>query len=147
MQASTQDNQSSKRVRKQRDLLQTVLLVVIVIGMSLGVGYFAGFQMGKKEGARLAVEKVTDFINPLNAISNNPLFPSTVIGKVKSVESTSVTVALANGESKTVVVSDKTVVTKGDKTLGLKDVQKGGTVTILTQGKGSEQTAKRIVIR
>ncbi len=148
MQASTQDGQpNSKNVRIKRDILQTVLMVAIVITISAGGGYFAGFQMGKREGARLAVKKVTDFINPLNAISDNPLFPSTVLGKVSGVSDTSVKVKQTNGKEKTIIVTDKTVVTKGDKTLSIKDVEKNAPVTVLTQGKDSDQTATRIVIR
>lgn len=147
MQASTQDGQSNKGFQIRRDLLQTILLVVIVIGLSAGAGYLAGFQMGKKEGARLAVKKVTDFINPLNAISDSPLTPGTVLGQVNSINDSSVTVKMANGKEKTVVITNKTTVTQGDKTLSVKDVKEGANVTVLTQGKDKDTTATRIVVR
>ena len=148
MQVNAQEDQSSRKNSKiRRDVFQSVLLIFIIVVISLGAGYAAGFQMGKREGAKAAVKKVTDLINPLNAISDNPLFPGTVLGKVDSVSSTSLKVKLANGKEKTVVINEKTVVTKGDKTLSLKDVTKDASVTVLTQGRDREQTATRIVLR
>lgn len=148
MQASTQDNSSTNTSRRgRRDLLQTVLLVFIVVAISAGAGYLAGFQMGKREGAKAAVRKVTDFLNPLNAIADSPLTPGTLIGKVVEVNDSSIKVKLVNRDEKTVVVTDKTSVTQGDKTLNLKDVKKDADVTVLTQGKDKDQTATRIILR
>lgn len=148
MQVNTQVDQSNRKNNKiRRDVFQSVLLVFIIVVISLGAGYAAGFQMGKRQGAKAAVQKVTDLINPLNAISDNPLFPSTVLGKVSAVSETSLKVKLANGKDKTIVINEKTTVTKGDKTLTLKDVTKDANVTVLTQGKDREQTATRIVLR
>ena len=148
MQVNTQVDQSNRKNNKiRRDVFQSVLLVFIIVVISLGAGYAAGFQMGKRQGAKAAVQKVTDLINPINAISHNPLFPSTVLRKVSAVSETSLKVKLANGKDKTIVINEKTTVTKGDKTLTLKDVTKDANVTVLTQGKDREQTATRIVLR
>ncbi len=148
MQTSSQDNQSNAKFGSiRRDILQTMLLVVIVVALSGAIGYFAGFQMGRRQGAKDAVKKVTDLINPLNAISDNPLFPSTILGTASAVNDTSITIKQANGSTKTIVVTDKTEVTKGDKTLTYKDVKKGANVTVLTVGKDKDQTASRIVLR
>ncbi len=147
MQTSTQDSQPNRGVRIRRDLLQTVLLVLIVVAISAGAGYAAGFQMGKREGGRLAVKKVTDYINPLNAISDNPLFPSTVLGEVVDITDTSIKIKQANGSEKTIVINDKTRVTKGSDSLSFKDVTKDSNVTVITTGKDKDQTATRIIIR
>lgn len=148
MQTSTQDNQNNAKFGSiRRDILQTMLLVIIVVVLSGGIGYFAGFQMGRRQGGKDVVKKVTDLINPLNAISDNPLFPSTVLGVASEVNDTSIKVKQPNGSEKTIIVTDKTSVTKGDKTLTYKDVKKGASVTVLTTGKDKEQTATRIVIR
>ena len=148
MQTSSQDYQpSTKNLRQKRDILQMILSVIIVIALSAGAGFYGGYLVGKREGARLAVKKVTDFINPFNAISDNPLFPSTVLGKITQINATSIQVQLANKSQKTIIVTDRTQVTKASKTLTIKDVKKGDQVTVLTTGKDSNQTATRIVLR
>lgn len=137
----------SKNQKSKRNIAQIVILALILVIISGGAGYFAGFQYGKKEGARLAVKKVTDIINPLNAVSNNPLFPSTIVGKVSAIDKKEIKVKTPNGEEKTIPLSDKTKVTKGSASLSLKEVTKDSSVTIVATGKDKDFAATRIIIK
>ena len=145
------DAPSEKKTSKgpvfNRSVLNTVLLVLIVVGGSVGGGYYLGFRMGEKKGAEAAINKAKDFLNPLNAISDSPIFPNTLLGKVTAVSKTSLTVKLANGTEKKVVLTDNTKYSKQDKVLANSNVAKDNQVTVFTVGKDNEQTATRVIIR
>lgn len=138
---------TKKSPRINGGMLNTVLLVIIVIFISAGTGYFAGFKMGQKSGAKKVVQKVTDLLNPLNAVSNNPLFPHTFVGRVADINDNAITIKLANKEEKKVALTKTTKVSKQNKVLGIKDVKKDDQVTIFTIGKDSDTTANRVVLR
>ena len=138
---------TKKSPRINGGMLNTVLLVVIVIFISAGTGYFAGYKMGQKSGAKKVVQKVTDLLNPLNAVSNNPLFPHTFVGKVTDINDNAITIKLANKEEKKVALTKTTKVSKQNKVLGIRDVKKDDQVTIFTIGKDSDTTANRVVLR
>jgi hypothetical protein len=148
MQVSSDQNQKTKKgLAINRSILNTLLLVILVVGLSASISGFVGYQLGKREGARLAVKKVTDFLNPLNAVSDNPLFPTTTIGKVSAISKTSVTVKQPNGSEKTIPLDSKTRVTQQDKNKSIDDVKKNTEVTVFANGKGDDTVANRIVIR
>lgn len=149
MQVSPAEDPSTNKKSSaiNRSVLNTMLLVVILVVVSAGGGYAAGFQMGKKEGAKAAVKKVTDLLNPLNAVSDNPLFPQTILGKVADVSKSSITVTLANGEEKSVPLNEKTKVSQQDQAKSISDIKKDSQVTVFTTGKDKEKVANRVVIR
>lgn len=124
-----------------------VLLVFVLVGSAAGVGFWVGNLYGQRAGTRNAVSKVTDLINPINAISNNAAFPYTVIGKVSSIGSNEITVKLPNGDEKKVAVSSKTKVSQGSEVKTLNDVKKDANITVFTTGSGSDQIANRVIIR
>lgn len=148
MEASSKDTPNATRRPKLRQNLQQVVILVVCIGLLTGgLGYFVGFQLGKKEGARLAVKKVTDFINPLNALANNPLVPGSVAGTVMSIDASSIQVKDTKNKEVTIPINGRTKVTKGETAVTMKEVLKDSQVTVLTTGKDKKLVATRIVIR
>lgn len=148
MQGSLDGNEKSKKsIRQLRPYLNTVLLLFIVVAISAGVGLGVGYQLGKREGARLAVRKVTDFLNPVNAVSDNPLFPSTTVGTTTAISESSITVKMPNGKEKKIPLNKQTRVTKQDKELSVKNVAKNSQVTVFAKGRDKDLIATRIVIR
>lgn len=128
------------------------LLIIVLLGgifsLLIGAGgYYIGYQIGKKEGARATVASVTDLLNPLKAISDNAAFPYTAIGKVSSVSKDKLTVKLPDGTEKSMALNDKTTVSNGTKILGVSDIKKDANVTAFTTGKGKDLIATRVVIR
>ncbi len=144
---SPEKAQQKLKSKSSRSLLIIVLLVAIFALLVGGGAYYAGFQMGKKEGARATVASVTDLLNPLKAISNNAAFPYTAIGKVASVSSKELTVKLPDGTEKTMALNEKTTVSNGSKVLGVNDIKKDANVTAFTTGKGKDLVATRVVLR
>lgn len=145
--AEESEQRTKKNAKINRSVLNTILLVIIVIGASFGGGYYVGFVSGEKAGASAAINKAKDFLNPLNAISDSPIFPNTLLGKVTEVSKTSLTVKLANGTEKKVVLADNTKYSTHDKAISQTDVTKNSQVTVFTTGKDNEQTATRVVVR
>lgn len=144
---------SAEKTAKQgsHSTFRSLLIIVLLGGIfSLMVGaggYYVGYQIGKKEGARATVASVTDLLNPLKAISDNAAFPYTAIGKVSSVSKDKLTVKLPDGTEKTMALNDKTTVSNGSKILGVSDIKKDENITAFTTGKGKDLVATRIVIR
>jgi hypothetical protein len=153
MQVSSEDQAVSKKDKSRkllgvdRGIVSIILLSLILILVSGGIGGFTGYQLGRRQGAKESVRKVTDLLNPFNAISNNPAFPYTVIGKVSDVSKTELNVKLPNGDGKKVVLDDKTQVSKGDKSLALSDIKKDAQVTVFTVKRNNVQVASRVIIR
>jgi hypothetical protein len=123
------------------------MLVVMIVLLSAAGGFWAGNTYGQAKGKKAAVGQITDLLNPLNAISNNPAFPYTVIGKVSKVNNQKVTVKLPNGDEKSVAISDKTKVSQGSNVKTINDIKKDANITVFTIGKGSNEAASRIIIR
>lgn len=144
--SSTKD---TDRNDTKRSVAPLILLSVLMLGIGAGLGYWQGYTKGKKSGVQAVTSRITNLINPLSALSNNPLLPNTVIGIVSNADSKEMTVKLANGDQKKVLLNDATVVTKEDKTIKLTDIKKGTAVTIFvkTDKKGGTQTANRVIIR
>ena len=148
MQVSSSDNKKKYKLPQfNRALLNTLLLILIVITFSATIGGLIGYQFGKKAGAQATIGKVTDLLNPLNAISDNPLFPSTTVGKVYSIDGKTITVLQPNGNKKKISLSDKTKITEKDRVISTKEVKKDSSVTVFTTGKGDSTIASRVVVR
>lgn len=148
MQVSSSENKKKFKFPDiNRAMLNTILLVLIIVVISGGIGYAIGFQYGKKAGAQSLIGKVTDFLNPLNAVSDNPLFPSTTVGKVDSANASKITVVQPNGDKKNIAINSKTKITQQDKTLSVDAIKKDNPVTVFTTGKGDDLTATRIILR
>jgi len=147
---SSDENNSLKTKKKRifdKGVVIIILLVTILVLLAGGAGFYAGNIYGQRKGTQAAVNKVTDLLNPLNAISSNAAFPYTVIGKVTKVSAKEVTVKLPNGEEKTVATTEKTKVTQGSDVKSLNDIKKDNNITIFTNGNGDDQVATRVVIR
>ncbi len=147
MEVAPEQQRSRKGLRLNRSIFNTIALVILLIGASAGVGYGVGYKTGQRDGAKQAVKKVTDYLNPLNAISDSPLFPGTIIGKVSSISKGSLELKMANGQSKKVILNENTKYTKTDKAISFNEIKKDADVTVFTTGKDSAQTATRVVLR
>ncbi len=152
MELKLQAAQEEKNSKKGNNSIFRSLLVIVLLGgifsLLIGAGgYYIGYQIGKKEGARATVASVTDLLNPLKAISDNAAFPYTAIGKVSSVSKDKLTVKLPDGTEKTMALNDKTTVSNGSKILGVSDIKKDANITAFTTGKGKDLIATRVVIR
>lgn len=139
--------EKSAKSSRNRSILNTVLLVFILIIVVGGGGYYAGFQMGKKQGAKALISQATDLLNPLKAISSNPAFPYTIIGKVTAVSEKEVSVKVPDGTVKKIALNDKTTVSTPKAVVKLSDIKKDSSVTVFTSGKGEDVVANRVIIR
>jgi hypothetical protein len=134
--------------KKSGSKTKTVLLslaVVLLVLIGAGLGYLAGLQKGKELAKQEITKKVTDLLNPLNALSSNPLFPNSVVGKVSTANNTEITVKQINGESKKVTIDKDTQVTKQSKEVTASDIKASNDVTVIL--KKDSDTATRIIIR
>ena len=145
--ANSDNTKQAKRKIFDKSLFIIVLLITILLAGAAGAGFYFGREYGRNEGTKEAVSKVTDLLNPVNALSNNASFPYTTVGKVVKVEAKSITVKQPNGEEKTVLVSEKTKVSQGSEVKSLSDVKKDANITIFSSGKGADQVANRVIIR
>ena len=137
----------NKKTNTKSNLAVMVLLTAVLIAISSAGGFYFGIQIGKKQGAQAAVTQVTDLLNPLKAVSNNPAFPYTSIGKVVSVNNSAMKLRLADGTEKEILLDEKTNVSKGSKALTLEDIKVDSNVTAFTAGKGKNQLAVRVILR
>ena len=147
MEVAPQQQKTKKAFKLHRSVLNTIILVILLIGASAGVGYGIGYKTGQRDGAKQAVKKVTDYLNPLNAISDSPLFPGTMLGKVTNITKGSLELKMANGQTKKVILNENTKYTKTDKSISFNEIKKDADVTVFTTGKDSAQTATRVVLR
>jgi hypothetical protein len=132
--------------KKKTVLLSLAVIVLVLAGT--GIGYVAGIQTGKKLAAQEITKKVTDLLNPLNALSSNPLFPNSVVGKVTSASAKEITVKQINGESKKVVLGTSTQITKQAKEVSASEIKKDTNVTVILKKDNNEtNTATRVIIR
>lgn len=135
-------------VRHKKQIIVSVSVVIALIASS-GIAFYSGIQIGKKEAAKQINTKIGQFLNPLNALSSNPLFPNSVIGKVSTVNPKSITVKLINGKIETIQVSDKTLITQQTKTLKPSELKKDANVTVFTAKTTNKKdlVASRIIVR
>lgn len=129
--------------KKKTVFLSLGVIVLVIIGT--GIGYVAGLQKGKELAKQEITKKVTDLLNPLNALSSNPLFPNSVVGKVTTANNTEITVKQINGETKKVKIDKDTNVTKQSKSVTASDIKAENEVTVIL--KKDSDTATRIIIR
>jgi hypothetical protein len=117
--------------------------------LSTGIAFYSGIQVGKREASKAINTKIGEFLNPLNALATNPLFPNSVVGKVSNINAKSITVRLINGKSETITIDDSTLITQQTKTLSASDIKKDANVTVFTAKatKKDNPVAARIIIR
>lgn len=150
MQVSSKDTESTPNNKisgfDKKNII-IILLVFVLISASGGIGYYFGFQVGKKQGAGELVKNVTDLLNPINAISNNSSFPFTILGSATDISSDSITVKKASGDKVKIKVDKKTAVTRNSKVIKIEEVKENEGVTVFTDGKGADQIATRIIVK
>lgn len=146
---TTNSVQGSKRSKSKSSVILISLGVVLLVIIGTGVGYVAGLQKGKELAKQEITKKVTDLLNPLNALSTNPLFPNSVVGKVTTANNTEITVKQINGESKKVVLDKETKITKQAKEAASSEIKAGADVTVILKKTSSDysDTASRVIIR
>lgn len=143
-----QPNNADKKQNNQTRSLVTIVLLVVFLTLLVGGGcFYGGYRFGKVMGTKDAVTSVTDLLNPIKAVSNNAAFPYTAIGKVDGVSKDKLTVKLADGTTKSMVINDKTAVTKSSKVVSVSEIQKNNDVTVFTTGSGKDLVAVRVIIR
>lgn len=138
--------QLPKKQSKKFFVTVSAILVIALIVIAGASGYFVGYEKGKAKGGELALKKIGDLVNPLNLLANNPVFPSTSIGKVTKVNDKQITVRLANGEERKAELTDKTLVTKKTDAAKLGDVKQNDQVTLMTRQENQKTVATRIII-
>lgn len=135
------------RKTKNIHYAKTLVAAILLVGLSGSVGYYIGFKKGKTEGGEAAIRKITEAINPLNLIANNPVLPGTVIGQVTAVGNNVLTVKQVNGQEKQISLSENIQVTQQSNTLDISAVKQGSQVTVFVKKEGSKELATRIIVR
>jgi len=138
-----------KNILKNKKQFSLILGIVIAFVLGTGIAFYSGIQIGKREASKAINTKIGDFLNPLNALATNPLFPNSVVGKVSSINSKSITVKLINGKSETITIDDNTLITRQTKTLTAADIKKDANVTVFTAKANNKDNpvAARIIVR
>lgn len=143
--------ESTPKPPKKTPLALIILLVIILTAAVSGsLGFWRGAMYGKQQATKETVRTLANIANPLNLLSNNPLFPNTIVGKVSDRTNSGMSVRLINGDVKKVVFDSKTQVTKGSSTLTLNDIKKDANLTVFTRTKDNKSStllATRILIR
>lgn len=121
-----------------------IALVAILWILTLVGSYVVGFNKGKLASANKLKSSIQNLINPLNALSNNAIFPSSIIGKVNSIAGNTVKIKLVNGTEKTVVLSKNTKITRAGKEVSISELKKDTNVTVfvLTDEKTNKPSDK-----
>ncbi len=135
------------RKSNKRHYAKSVVVITLLVGASAGIGYYTGFQKGKEQGGEAAIKKITEAINPLNLIANNPVLPGTVIGQVTEVGNNVITIKQVNGQEKRIALSESVQVTQQSNTLDISAVKQGNQVTVFVKKDGNKESATRIIIR
>lgn len=152
---STQENEKRRsRLPGKRIALPVIVVVaVIVLAGTFVLGYAAGHKAGREASSNAFKKGLSDLLNPINAISNSAIAPNTIVGKVDSVAGSKLTVKLVNGTTKTVIINDKTKLTKSGKSIKLSDVASNSNLTVFTQKQTSNSSDKdnplatRVIVR
>ena len=141
--------ENGKNIGKNKKQLTLISVIVLSLVLSTGIAFYSGIQIGKREASKAINTKIGEFLNPLNALASNPLFPNSVVGKVSNINAKSVTVRLINGKSETITIDDSTLITRQTKTLSASDIKKDANVTVFTAkaNKKDSPVAARIIIR
>ncbi len=156
MPSSTGNEKKSLWQKIQSKAVKTPILIVLVlvaIGGSFLLGYSRGHEAGQKASADALKKSINDLVNPMNILSKNPLFPTTVIGKFDSLSGSKLSVKLANGTTSSVIINKDTKVTQNSKTIKLADVKKDSNLTVFTQKQDKNSSdkdspiASRIIVR
>lgn len=120
---------------------KNLLLVVVLVIVSLGGGFFAGMQFQKSQRAPFAGQ--FEIRGRFGQMGQNV---RPVRGQVLSVDATGLTVKLADGSSKIVVVSTSTAFLKSASATK-DDVQTGDTVMVVgSQNADGSVTAQEVSI-
>lgn len=139
---------AQKKSGNKKKTFLVAFVVVLVVLAGTGIGFYAGIQTGKKMAAQEITKKVTNLLNPLNALSSNPLFPNSVVGKVTSANTNEVTIKQINGETKKVVLGASTQITKQAREVPATEIKKDTNVTVILKKDNNEtNTATRVIIR
>lgn len=117
-------------------VLAVILLVVLIVKVSYNKGYKAGEKDGRKQVASTS-SLLNNIKSPFQSIS----------GKIAEIKDGKITIDTTKGEKKTVVINDKTKITKKRTTLKESDLKQKQSITVFTQGSGDDQKATRIVVR
>ena len=138
-----------KNILKNKKQFSLILGIVIAFVLGTGIAFYSGIQVGKREASKAINTKIGEFLNPLNALATNPLFPNSVVGKVSNINAKSITVRLINGKSETITIDDSTLITQQTKTLSAADIKKDANVTVFTAKatKKDSPVAARIIVR
>jgi hypothetical protein len=134
-----------KKSKNKKPVL-SLLIILALVGISAG-SYYIGLRQGEKKGAEALTAKIADTLNPLNVLSNNPVFPNSAIGPITKVESDSITVRQANGNEKKLLITDRTQITQKTNTLSAKDLKKDQQVTVIFTKESNKEKATRIIVR
>ena len=152
---STQGSEKrrNKLLSKQVVVPTVIVVAVLSVAGSYILGYSKGHTAGQQASSKALRDGISNLINPINALSNNPIAPYTIIGKADSISGSKLTVKMVNGTSKTVVVTDKTKITKSGKTIKLSDIANNTNLTVFTQKQDANSSdkdspnASRIIVR
>lgn len=136
--------QHKKRKSSKPTIIAVGILILAAVG---GSSFYAGLKLGEKRGAEIVAKKITDTLNPLNLLSNNPVLPGTVVGNISQVDSQSLTLKLANGDEKKLRLTDKTQVTQQSNTLKISDLKTGQQVTVFVKQDTKKDQALRVLVR
>lgn len=117
-----------------------VLAVILAVALIVKVSYNKGYKSGQADG-RKQVASTSNLLNNLQSPFQS------VSGKISGIDGAKITVDTTKGEKKTVVITDKTKITKKRTTLKQSDLKQKQSVTIFTQGSGDDLKATRIVVR
>ena len=141
--------ENGKNIGKNKKQLTLISVIVLSLVLSTGIAFYSGIQIGKREASKAINTKIGEFLNPLNALASNPLFPNSVVGKVSNINAKSVTVRLINGKSETITIDDSTLITRQTQTLSASDIKKDANVTVFTAkaNKKENPVAARIIVR
>ena len=140
---------NGKNILKNKKQLTLIGVIVLSLVLSTGIAFYSGIQIGKREASKAINTKIGEFLNPLNALATNPLFPNSVVGKVSNINAKSITVRLINGKSETITIDESTLITQQTKTLSASDIKKDANVTVFTAKatKKDNPVAARIIVR
>jgi len=136
----------SKKKTANKTIFYTVGTIVLV-GAIAGGSFYAGTQYGKKRAQDTISQKVTQALNPLSLLSNNPLLPNSFIGSISKIDNGTITIKLATGEQKKVEVNSTAQITQQSKTLTVNDLKTDQKVTVFVKKDGDKQVATRILVR
>jgi len=145
----TASESSVKNILKNKKQISLILGVVIAFVLGTGIAFYSGIQIGKREASQAINTKIGEFLNPLNALATNPIFPNSVVGKVTNVNGKSITVKLIDGKSETITIDSATLITRQTKTLTAGDIKKDANVTVFTSKAKNKEipVASRIIVR